>query len=110
MNLPNCTNAHIPDAKLTIYLLNHAHPQNRGKARFFKLAGYDLDNVGSLRMVLLELACVGVVANEQSNEDGVKYVVIGKITGANSKQYELKTVWVVEPPEDYPRLITAYPN
>jgi hypothetical protein len=110
VNLPNCQNAYIPDAKLSIYLLNHAHPQNKGKAQFFNLAGYDLSNVEDLRMALLELACMGVVVTEQFNEDGVKYVVIGKITGANGKQYELKTVWVVEPPEDYPRLVTAYPN
>ncbi|WP_461071068.1 DUF6883 domain-containing protein [Spirosoma horti] len=64
MNLPNYQHAYIPDAKLSTYLLNHTHPQNRGKARFFNLVGFDLSNVENLRIALLELARMGVVVNE----------------------------------------------
>ena len=110
VNLPNCQEAYIPNAKLVSYLLNHAHPQNKGKAQFYKLAGYDLSTVDFLKNELRQLACTGSVTNEQANEEGTKYVVIGVINGANNRQYKLKTVWVVEPPENHPRFVTAYPN
>ncbi len=110
VNLPNCREAYIPEAKLSSYLLNHAHPQNKGKAQFFNLAGYNLTTINSLRKTLLAFACLGAVTSEQPNQEGTKYVVVGMIAGANGKQYELRTVWVVEPPNNYPRLVTAYPN
>ncbi len=42
--LPNCEQAHIADAKLYRYLLNHEHPEGKGKARFYDLIGYQITN------------------------------------------------------------------
>lgn len=108
--LPNCERAYVADAKLYSYLLNPAHPDGKGKARFFNLIGYGATSGEQLRADLLTLACSGSVVNELPNRVGRKYVVVGSINAPNGKTYHLLTVWAVEPPENEPRLITAYPN
>ncbi len=41
MKLPNGEQAEVTARKLTIYLLDGAHPQNKGKAAFYELVGYN---------------------------------------------------------------------
>ena len=108
--LPDCEKARIEDAKLYRYLLNTEHPDGKGKARFYELIGYTTRNGEQLRADLLTLACSGSVTNELPNRVGSKYVVVGTVDAPNGKTYQLLTVWAVEPPDDEPRLITAYPN
>lgn len=60
MRLPNCTEAIVPNRKLTGYLLDHAHPQNKGKAAFYEIVGFTKENPDDLRMALLS----HVLANE----------------------------------------------
>ena len=47
--LPNVGSVILDDAKITKYLLNDAHPQNRGKARFFMRFGFTPANWQELR-------------------------------------------------------------
>jgi hypothetical protein len=108
--LPNCEKAQVDDNKLYKYLLNLTHPDGKSKARFYELIGYTLNEGESLRSELLALACSGVVVTEQPNLEGIKYTIVGSINAPNGKTYKLLTVWAVEPPEQKPRLITAYPN
>ena len=108
--LPNCKKAQIADAKLYGYLLNLNHPDGKSKARFYDLIGYTLDQGEQLRTDLLHLACAGSVVDELPNREGRKYVVVGSIEAPNGRTYPLLTVWAVEPPDNEPRLITAYPN
>lgn len=108
--LPNCEKSQIADAKLYNYLLNPNHPEGKSKARFYELIGYTPANGEQLRADLLTLACFGSVVNELPNRIGRKYVVVGVVNAPNGKPYHLLTVWAVEPPDNDPRLITAYPN
>ena len=108
--LPNCEKARIADAKLYNYLLNPMHPHGRSKARFYELIGYTTTNGERLRADLLTLACSGSVVTQEPNSEGVKYTIIGQVDAPNGKTYDLKTVWAVEPPDNEPRLITAFPN
>lgn len=110
VQLPDCEKARIEDDKLYRYLLNTEHPDGKSKARFYELIGYTVGNGEQLRADLLTLACSGSVANELPNRVGRKYVVVGTVNAPNGKTYQLLTVWAVEPPDDEPRLITAYPN
>lgn len=41
---------------------------------------------------------------------GVKYVVSGLVTTPNGQTVNVTTVWIVEPSETNPRLVTAYPG
>ena len=108
--LPDCEKARIEDNKLFNYLLNPNHPDGKSKAQFYKLIGYSPDKGEQLRADLLRLACMGLVTDELPNRIGRKYVVVGPIDAPNGKTYQLLTVWAVEPPNEEPRLITAYPN
>ena len=108
--LPDCEQARVEDAKLYRYLLNLNHPEGKSKARFYELVGYTSANGEQLRADLLTLACSGEVTNELPNRVGRKYVVVGSIDAPNGRTYQLLTVWAVEPPDELPRLITAYPN
>ncbi|MFD2569962.1 DUF6883 domain-containing protein [Spirosoma soli] len=108
--LPDCEKARVEDIKLYKYLLNPNHPDGKSKARFYELIGYPIDKGEQLRADLLRLACSGSVVDELPNRVGRKYVVVGSIDAPNGKTYLLLTVWAVEPPDEEPRLITAYPT
>lgn len=108
--LPNCEQAQVADPKLYRYLLNHEHPDGKSKARFYELIGYTLDKAEQLRADLLRLACSGLAVLAQTNPQGRKCTVVGPINAPNGKTYQLLIVWAVEPPDDLPRLITAYPH
>ncbi len=60
MNVPHARNAEVPDRKLTGYLLDHTHPQNKGKAAFYEIVGFTKVNSDQLRTALLS----HVLANE----------------------------------------------
>lgn len=55
MKLPNCEQAEVTRRKLTTYLLDGAHPQNKGKAAFYELVGYNQLNTDALKEALLGL-------------------------------------------------------
>ena len=113
--LPNCERANVADAKLYRYLLNHEHPEGKSKARFYELVGYTPDKAEQLRADLLRLACLGNVVKVQTSQyagviQGRKYAVEGAINAPNGRTYDILSVWAVEPPDNLPRLITAFPN
>ena len=108
MQLPNAASAAIADEKITAYLLNAMHPQNKGKAAFYTGVGYSPANAGELKSALLGIARTGVVTRTTPNVEGTKYVVVGTLIAPNGKRYELRTVWIIE--HETPRLVTAYPN
>lgn len=108
--LPNCQNAYLADSKLYDYLLNLNHPEGKGKAQFYQHIGYTSGMGEQLRADLLRMACYGLVISVVHNRQGTKYIIRGSLTAPNNKTYDLLTVWVIEQPENKPRLITAYPN
>lgn len=115
IQLPNCENARVEDAKLHCYLLNHEYPEGKSKPRFYELAGYTTANGEQLRADLLRLACSGTGTKEMPNPEATKYVVVGAVDAPNGKTYQLLTVWAIDSPDYVPpggpaRLITAYPN
>jgi len=52
--LPGLANAVVADAKITDYLLNDAHPNNGGKAKFFMAFGFTPANWQELKNALLD--------------------------------------------------------
>ena len=52
--LPGFANAVVADAKITDYLLNDAHPNNGGKAKFFMAFGFTPANWQELKNALLD--------------------------------------------------------
>lgn len=110
MKLPYGELAEIPIEKITKYLLDAQHPQNKGKAFFYYKVGYEEEEPETLKNAILSIAKTGTVQNTYTNPEGVKYEVLGALIAPNGKEYLLKTIWIIENDKNKPRLVTAYPN
>ena len=108
MTVPNAENAFVPPEKLTAYLLALSHPVGGSKARFFRAHGFDDDNADLLADGLRALVAVAPPSVRPS-PFGTKYVVVGDLPTPRGTLVQIETVWIIEPPDDRPRLVTAYP-
>ncbi|WP_420456249.1 DUF6883 domain-containing protein [Rubrivirga sp.] len=108
MTIPNAEQAFVPPAKLTAYLLVLSHPVGGSKARFFRAHGFDESNAGLLATGLCEIAN-GAVSSTRPGPFGTKYTVAGDLATPRGTVVQIETVWIVEPHDDRPRLVTAYP-
>lgn len=110
MKLPNAILAVVPEEKITKYLLDEYHPQNKGKAKFYEMIGYNKINAQSLVIALQDLAKNGRVAEVVPTPRGTKYAVEGSINAPNGRLYQILSVWIIQNTEKEPRLVTAYPK
>lgn len=112
MKLRNAHLAVVDRSKVIDYLLNEAHPDNGGKARFFGLLGYSREDPEPLMRALRDVAEHGEVVSSTESAHGQKYVVDGRLSGhtEESRQWSIRTVWIIDHGEDAPRLVTAYPG
>ena len=91
-------------------MLNEAHPDNGGKAAFFRALGFSSDEPELLASALGSMATAADITNTVAHPHGTKYVVDGVIRGPSGKTSGVRTVWIVELELDAPRLVTAYPK
>ena len=77
VKLRNAHLAVIDRSKVLDYLLNEAHPDNGGKARFFGLIGYSREDPERLIQALRDVAEQGEVISSGESVHGEKYVVDG---------------------------------
>jgi len=110
MPIPHADSAHVPPKKLSHYLLDPQHPVGGSKAVWFHSLGYDAANAAALERDLLELVRTSDDFTETASPFGSKYVVSSTITAPNGRRVRLTAVWIVEPPSDRPRFVTAYPG
>lgn len=73
--LPWADRAHIDEPKITDYLLNAAHPDNGGKAKFFESQGFSTVAPSRLVAALQGVAVTGDVIQEKRSPYGTKYIV-----------------------------------
>lgn len=106
--LPDGADAEVPREKIEEYLLSHAHPERRIKARFFRALGFEAPR--HLEAALREIATTGSVTLEVHGEFGRKYVVDGELVAPFGIRAPVRTVWIREPGSAAPRLVTAYPR
>jgi uncharacterized protein DUF6883 len=109
MLIPNSEGAHVPIEKLLTYLLSESHPSGKTKARFFRAHGYNETNAELLAEAIREIARTRSVQETAESPFGTKYVVEGSIKTPRGTDVRVRTVWVLEPGFDAPRLVTAYP-
>lgn len=109
MKLPNRKNVFIPKEKLTEYLLSETHSKGKLKAKFFRGAGFNNNNVSSLEKSLIKIVMTQEVNNIVESIHGIKYVVRGDIKTPSGKIIRICTIWIVEPDQKFPRFVTAYP-
>jgi hypothetical protein len=109
VKLRNAHLAVIDGSKVLDYLLNEAHPDNGGKARFFASLGFSREAPERLMRALRDVAEHGEVV---TSVHGEKYVVDGwsSVHTQESRQSSIRTVWIIDHGKDAPRLVTAYPG
>ena len=110
MYLPNVRSAVISEAKLTGYLLDLNHPGGGGKAQEYQRLGYNYENAAQLRLDLMDLAANNEVTHIIASPYGRKYLVYGDLRTPSGLERRILTVWIILHNEDYPRLVTAYPQ
>ncbi|MEO0769871.1 MAG: DUF6883 domain-containing protein [Cyanobacteria bacterium J06649_4] len=109
MQLPNRASAFIQIDKLTKYLLAETHKVGKGKAKFFRVLGFDSSNLELLEDALRNIARKEKVVEVVETEHGHKYVIIGSVTGPSGKSATILTVWMIDVGANAPRFITARP-
>jgi hypothetical protein len=109
MKLPNREGAFIPSSKLNGYLLSRTHPDGKSKARFFRSFGFNDSNSHLLETGLLTIAQTREVDIETKTSFGVKYAIDGELTTPGETIVNVRTVWIIETGEDFPRFVTAHP-
>jgi len=107
--LPNRTRAYIPRNKITAYLLSETHAVGKSKAKFFRSLGFDETNAGHLEQALLAIAQTEQVVESIPSPNGTKYVIDGFLETPRGVRVRVRTIWIIEPEQEEPRFITAYP-
>ena len=99
VKLRNAHLAAIDRSKVLDYLLNEAHPDNGGKARFFALLGHSREDPERLMNALRHVAEHGEVVSGAES-----------VHTQESRQWSVRTVWIIDRGKDAPRLVNAYPG
>jgi hypothetical protein len=110
MKLPNAQMAVVDREKIAEYLLNPAHPDNGGKAEFYRQLGFSRDQWEILTAALKALAGNEEVAETTESPHGKKYVIVGRIQSPSGKAPLVQTIWIMDKGLDAARLVTAYPR
>jgi hypothetical protein len=112
VKLRNAHLAVVERHKIVDYLLNSAHPDNGGKARFFESLGFSVDATDLLIAALREIAQTGEVVESVETSHGEKYVVDGSLSSQTESSHSriARTVWIIDRGLEEPRLVTAYPG
>lgn len=99
----------ISRRKLVDYLLSTTHPVGKFKARIFQEWGFYETNVDVLENSLKTIARTQEVNKTTTSSYGTKYIVTGRIKTPTGSTITLQTVWILEPVQENPRFVTAYP-
>jgi hypothetical protein len=103
--LPNAHLALVADVKVSLYLLDPAHPNNGGKAAFFNRFGFTQLSSTALRIHPQANPVIRVMPNPY----GTKYLVECSLLSPDGRNPCIHTVWIIDPSGTAPRLVTAFP-
>jgi hypothetical protein len=110
LNLPNAQFAIVPEQKLTLYLLNPAHPAGGSKARFFLLFGFTLTDWRPMAEALLRHGRENSVTAMVQTPHGIRYVVDGPLVAPDGSRLNIRTASYIDLHGDgRPRFVTAHP-
>jgi hypothetical protein len=108
--LPGRDRAYVSPAKIDDDLLSLTHPVGRHKAAFFLSHGFSADAGQALAEALLRHADEHVVRHGETLEFGIKYVIDGISHTPDGRSPVVRSVWIIEPDQTSPRLVTADPG
>ena len=99
--------AHIPEEKFTKYALDPTKDLNKAKA-FKEALGYTLDNYKELINNINDNVDEKKFKLKNEDKYGKRYEQVIKLTGANGRNANVCTGWIVEKDNEEPRLTSAY--
>jgi hypothetical protein len=108
--LSNAHAAFVADEKVRDYLLNPQHPDNGGKAGFFTSFGFSLQDWPKLADALRKHAVTHVVTRTRPDPYGMRYEIRGRLESPDRSNPNVWSIWVIDPSNSNPRLVTAYPG
>ena len=109
MKLPNAEHATVPERKVTLYLLNPAHPAGGSKATFFLHFGFTAGQWQVLAETLLRHALENEVVASEETPHGIRYAVDGPMLSPGGKSLNVRSAWFMDSGKSTPRFITAHP-
>jgi hypothetical protein len=109
MKLPQVEQAIVPEAKVTRYLLNSAHPVGGAKAAFFLRFGFTRDEWRKLADALRRHAGENEVVETEETSYGKRYVVEGRIVAPDGTSLNVRSAWYIDVDGGPPRFVTAHP-
>ncbi|MFW6296690.1 MAG: DUF6883 domain-containing protein [Halothece sp.] len=89
MKIPS--NAIIPDAKLTQYLL--VVKQRNDKSKYLAQGGFNLDTWQQLKTAIQTIIQENEAIEDLTDQYGIYYQVIGTLEGINNQKLPVVTVW-----------------
>lgn len=108
-HLPNKENAFIPVSKLKDYLLSEIHSIGKSKAKFLRSAGFNETNIHLLKQGLINIAHSQDIKETISSPHGIKYIIDGLLQTPAGGFVKMRTIWIIDSGQAYPRFVTAYP-
>jgi hypothetical protein len=109
MLIPHADHALVEIQKLRDYSLNPVHRFGKHKARLFAaLLGMNVEDAVELRRILLQAVRTGDAELGEKDAHGQRYRVDFVLTWHNKRAW-IRSVWIVRPNENSPRLVTCYP-
>jgi hypothetical protein len=109
MKVPNAEFATVPERKVTLYLLNAAHPAGGSKALFFLRFGFMVADWQSLAGALLRHIRENEVVETEPTRHGTRYVVDGAMAAPNGTVLNVRSAWFIDAGGEMPRFVTAHP-
>jgi hypothetical protein len=110
MKLPFAARAVVDPEKVRDYLLSRSHPVGVEKARVFESLGYTRVGWRRLQHDLYMSAQEEAAEHVGETRYGRKYQILTILRGPNGRSIALTTIWIVLRDEEFPRLVTAYPD
>ena len=107
--LPNAERATVPEAKITLYLLNPGHHAGGSKAAFFLRFGFTVELWQQFGWALRRHAMDNEVALSEETKYGMRFVVDGPLVAATGDVLNVRASWFINPGADVPRFVTAHP-
>lgn len=110
MLLPDADHAEIDPEKLRGYLLSHAHPVGRFKARFFEALGYSAERWQELEADLRGQHLTHDAEPGVAGADGRTFTIRAILKGPTGESATVLSVWFIAKAGGPPRFVTAYPG
>ena len=108
--MPNAAQAYVAKEKITDYLLSPTNNRGRDKEGFFTRLGFRIDQWEEFADALRSHCQANEVVDVLETPYGIKYAVVGAVETPDGRKPSITNVWQFDAGNDYPRLVTAYPD